>query len=48
MKKSIFKFLVRLNNFILPSLYQKDPLKLSNLEKGIIAYRYWALTNSLN
>lgn len=47
MKKSIFKLLVTLNKAVLPSYYNRDPLKLSNLQKAILAYRYWALTNSL-
>lgn len=48
MKKQIFKLLVKLNKLILPSLYQKDPMKLTTFEKGILGFRYWALTNSLN
>lgn len=47
MKKALFKILVKLNKLLLPSLYKKDPMKLSTLEKGILGYRYWALTNSL-
>lgn len=48
MKKQFFKALVRLNKLILPGLSGKDPMKLTNVQKAIIAYRYWALTNSLN
>lgn len=48
MKKLFFRFLVRLNALLLPSLYRKDPMKLTNMQKAILAYRYWALTNSLN
>ena len=47
MKRFIFKNIVRLNKLILPSLYQKDPMKLTNLQKAILGFRYWALTNSL-
>lgn len=47
MKKQLFKLLVRLNKILLPSLYKKDPMKLSTLQKAILGYRYWALTNSL-
>lgn len=48
MKKQFFKMLVKLNKLILPSLYQVDPMKLSKLQKAILGYKYWALTNSLN
>jgi len=47
MKKQFFKALVRLNKMLLPVLSKKDPMKLTNVQKAIIAYRYWALTNSL-
>ena len=47
MKKQLFKILVRLNKVLLPSLYKKDPMKLTTLQKAILGYRYWALTNSL-
>jgi hypothetical protein len=39
--------LVKVNKLVLPSLYKKDPMKLSNLQKAILGYRYWVLTNSL-
>jgi len=48
MKKALFKTLVKINNIILPSLHKKDPNTLSNLQKVILGYRYWALTNSLD
>jgi hypothetical protein len=47
MKQLFFKLLVKLNGLILPSYYKRDPLRLSNLQKAILAFRYWALTNSL-
>lgn len=47
MKKQAFKLLVKLNNLILPSYYKQDPMKLSNLQKAVLGFRYWALTNSL-
>lgn len=47
MKQKAFKLLVKLNNLILPSYYQKDPMRLSNFQKAILGYRYWALTNSM-
>jgi len=48
MKKEIFKFLARLNRIILPSLYKKDPNKLTTLQKAILGYRYWVLTKALD
>jgi len=48
MKKSIFRFLNKINKAVLPKLSDKDPTKLTKLQKGIIAYRYFVLTNSLD
>lgn len=39
--------LAKVNKVVLPSLYKKDPMKLSTLQKAILGYRYWVLTNSL-
>lgn len=47
MKTWLFKILAKVNKVVLPSLYKKDPMKLSNLQKAILGYRYWVLTNSL-
>ncbi|MGM9475883.1 hypothetical protein ACS5PU_05605 [Pedobacter sp. GSP4] len=47
MKKALFKVLLKINNAILPSLYKKDPNKLSTIQKAILGYRYWVLTQSL-
>lgn len=47
MKKQAFKLLVKLNNLILPSYYKQDPMKLSTIQKAVLGFRYWALTNSL-
>jgi hypothetical protein len=47
MKKALFRILVKLNKLILPSLYKKDPMRLTNLEKILLGYKYWVLTNSL-
>ncbi len=48
MKKQLFKVLVRMNKLLLPSYYKNDPMKLNNLQKAILGFRYWALTNSLD
>lgn len=47
MKKSLFKLLVKLNKAVLPSYYNRDPLKLTTIQKAVLGYRYWVLTNSL-
>lgn len=48
MKKRLFKILLKVNNVILPSLHKKDPNKLNNIQKAILGYRYWVLTNALD
>lgn len=47
MTKIFFKVLTKINKLVLPSLYKKDPMKLSKLQKAILGYRYWALIRSL-
>lgn len=47
MKRQLFKTLVKFNKIVLPSYYQKDPIKLTTFQKLILGFRYWALTNSL-
>jgi hypothetical protein len=48
MKKLLFKILASLNRLLLPSFGKKDLTKLSTLQKGIVAYRYWVTTNALD
>ncbi|REC59141.1 hypothetical protein DRF65_27590 [Chryseobacterium pennae] len=48
MKKSFFRLLNVINKKILPKLSKKDPNKLTKVEKGILAYRYFVLVNSLD
>lgn len=48
MKKLFFSLLVKLNKAVLPGYYKNDPLKLSAFQKAILAFRYWALINSMN
>jgi hypothetical protein len=47
MKKSLFKILARLNKLLLPSYSKRDINRLSKLDKGIVAFRYWVTKNSL-
>jgi hypothetical protein len=48
MKKLFFKSLAAINRTILPSMGKKDLTKLSTLQKGLVAYRYWVTTNALD
>lgn len=48
MKKSFFRFLNKVNKAVLPKLSDKDPNKLTKLQKGILAYRYFVLINSMD
>ena len=48
MKKSFFRLLNAANKKMLPKLSNKDPNSLSKIEKGILAYRYFVLVNSLD
>ncbi|WP_390450756.1 hypothetical protein [Chryseobacterium sp. Alg-005] len=48
MKKSFFRLLNRINKAVLPKLSNKDPNTLTKLQKGILAYRYFVLINSLD
>jgi len=48
MKKGLFKVLAKINKIILPSLYKKDPNKLSAFQKAILGYRYWVTMNALD
>jgi hypothetical protein len=48
MKKSVFRFLNKINKAVLPKLSDKDPTKLTKLQKGILAYRYFVLVNSMD
>ncbi|WP_294240460.1 MULTISPECIES: hypothetical protein [Chryseobacterium] len=47
MKKSFFSFLNKINKAVLPKLSDKDPNSLTKFQKGILAYRYFVLVNSL-
>lgn len=47
MRKSVFKVLNKINRMVLPKLSDKDPSKLTKLQKGILAYRYFVLVNSM-
>lgn len=46
--KFIFKALNKLNKKILPSLFKKDPTKLTKFQQALTGYRYWVLLKSLD
>ncbi|SDH59130.1 hypothetical protein SAMN05421846_101244 [Chryseobacterium taeanense] len=48
MKKSFFRWLNKVNKAVLPKLSDKDPTKLTKIQKAILAYRYFVLVNSLD
>lgn len=46
MKKAFFKVINNLNKKFLPSYLDKDPTKLTKLQKAIVAFRYNVLIQS--
>lgn len=48
LKRTLFKTLVKLNNFLLPGYYKLDPARLTSYQKLLTGYRYWVLRNSLS
>jgi len=46
--KLIFKGLARVNKIIVPSMKNKDLLKLSKVDKLIVGYRYFITKKSLD
>ena len=50
MKKSLFKFLAKLNKVLLPSFTKKrlDLAKASKFQLAIIGWRYFVTTNAIN
>jgi hypothetical protein len=47
-KKHFFKILAKLNKVIMPRFSRKDITRLSKIEKGLVAWRYWVTLNSLD
>lgn len=50
MKKSLFKFLAKINKLVLPSFTNKglDLSKASKFQLAIIGWRYYVTTNALD
>jgi len=46
--KQLFKIMAKVNKVIMPRYSKKDISRLSKIEKGLIAYRYWVTLNSLD
>lgn len=46
--KAFFRLLNKLNRLLLPSLYKKDPSRLTKTEQVLTAYRYWVLLKILD
>lgn len=47
-KKQIFKTLAKVNKVIMPRFSQRDITRLSQMEKAMVAYRYWVTINALD
>jgi hypothetical protein len=47
-QKSLFKFLAKVNKFLLPRYSKRDLTKLSKIDKALIAYRYWVTLHALD
>ncbi|HEX8041020.1 MAG TPA: hypothetical protein VF490_17830 [Chryseosolibacter sp.] len=48
MKKTLFKFMARVNKWVLPRYSKRDINSLSKVDQAIIAFRYWITKNSLD
>jgi hypothetical protein len=48
MRKLLFKTLAKINKAIMPRFSQRDLTRLSKIEKGLVAYRYWVTLNALD
>ncbi len=47
MKRSLFRFLARVNKAALPKMWHKDLLRLNKVEKLIVGWRIWVTKNAL-
>ncbi len=47
MQRSLFRFLARLNKYVLPKMWHKDLLRLNKMQKLIVAWRIWVTKNAL-
>jgi hypothetical protein len=47
-RKSLFKWLAKVNKLLLPRYSKRDLTKLSKIDKALIAYRYWVTLHALD
>lgn len=47
MRLRFFRLMARANKLLLPKMWHKDLLRLTKLEKLIVAWRIWVTKNSL-
>lgn len=47
MQRSLFQLLARLNKALLPKMWDKDLLRLTKVQKLIVAWRIWVTKNAL-
>lgn len=47
MRKVVFRLLARFNKLVLPSLWRKDPRRLTRSQQALVAWRYWVTRNAL-
>jgi hypothetical protein len=47
-RKSLFRFLAKLNKIVLPRYSKRDLTKLTAVDKALIAYRYWVTIHALD
>jgi len=48
MCKLFFRFLARVNQWVLPRISRRDLNRLSKIDKLIVAWRYWVTRNALD
>ena len=46
-RKTVFRFIAKVNKVLLPSLFRKEIGALKKYEKVILEFRYWITKNSL-
>ncbi|MDZ4715499.1 MAG: hypothetical protein SH819_08530 [Cytophagales bacterium] len=47
MRKRVFQLLALINRLILPRMSKRNLMRLTTVEKAIVAYRYWVTINAL-
>lgn len=47
LRKRFFRLLAAVNRRALPTLWNKDLLRLTPLQKALVGYRYWVTRNAL-